>query len=84
MKAKLESLELEKIELERKVASMSEGSPSENQDVNQNIIAESAQELGDIKYTILGKDGLILQHNNFQLFSMPCNKFIMHFHQSFE
>ena len=51
LKAKMESLELEKIELERKIANMGERLETENPDVNQNI----AQDVGDIKYTILGK-----------------------------
>ena len=55
LKAKMESLELEKIELERKIANMAERLETENPDVNQNI----AQDVGDIKYTILGKGSFI-------------------------
>ena len=50
LKAKMESLELEKIELQRKIENMAERLETENPDVNQNI----AQDVGDIKYTILG------------------------------
>ena len=56
LKAKMESLELEKIELERKIANMGEKLETENPDVNQNI----AQDVGDIKYTILGKGSFII------------------------
>ena len=52
LRAKIESLELEKIELERKNTDRLQ---TENPDENQNILIESAQDIGDIKYTILGK-----------------------------
>ena len=55
LKAKVESLELEKIELERKNLDILANLKSESPEENLKILDEGAEEVGEIKHKLLGK-----------------------------
>ena len=55
LKAKVESLELEKIELERKNLDILANLKSEIPEENLKILDEGAEEVGEIKHKLLGK-----------------------------
>ena len=55
LKAKIESLELEKIELERKNLDILANLKSESPEENLKILDEGAEEVGEIKHKLLGK-----------------------------
>ena len=55
LKAKVESLELEKIELERKNLDILANLKSESPVENLKILDEGAEEVGEIKHKLLGK-----------------------------
>ena len=55
LKAKVESLELEKIELERKNLDILANLKSESPEENLKILDEGAEEVGEIKHKLLGE-----------------------------
>ena len=55
LKAKVESLELEKIELERKNLDILANLKNESPEENFKILDEGAEEVGEIKHKLLGK-----------------------------
>ena len=55
LKAKIEALELEKIELERKNLDILANLKSESPEENLKILDEGAEEVGEIKHKLLGK-----------------------------
>ena len=55
LKAKVESLELEKIELEQKNLDILANLKSESPVENLKILDEGAEEVGEIKHKLLGK-----------------------------